>query len=90
MVGQRRYRQFDPLARIMLALPVERLMVGVLVTSIIANRLGPAKPRAMAWNGAGGCAIYGAANGGYAPPRTDIPDDVPWSCRFSPHQFPGL
>src|SRR4249919_896717 len=26
-------------------------------TSIIASRLGPAKPRAMAWNGAGGCVI---------------------------------
>jgi hypothetical protein len=26
-------------------------------TSIIANRLGPAKPRAIAWNGAGGCVI---------------------------------
>ena len=26
-------------------------------TSIIASRLGPAKPRAIAWNGAGGCVI---------------------------------
>src|SRR6266550_2361658 len=26
-------------------------------TSIIANRLGPAKPREIAWNGAGGCVI---------------------------------
>src|SRR5262245_31290826 len=26
-------------------------------TSIIANRLGPAKPRTIAWNGAGGCVI---------------------------------
>src|SRR6478736_1009494 len=26
-------------------------------TSIIASRLGPAKPRAIAWNGAGGCEI---------------------------------
>src|SRR5215468_370498 len=26
-------------------------------TRIIANRLGPAKPRMIAWNGAGGCVI---------------------------------
>src|SRR6266567_9642203 len=26
-------------------------------TSIIASRLGPAKPRAIAWKGAGGCVI---------------------------------
>jgi hypothetical protein len=26
-------------------------------TSIIASRLGPANPRAIAWNGAGGCVI---------------------------------
>jgi hypothetical protein len=26
-------------------------------TRIIASRLGPAKPRAIAWNGAGGCLI---------------------------------
>src|SRR5215831_6862974 len=26
-------------------------------TSIIANRLGPAKPRAITWKGAGGCVI---------------------------------
>src|SRR5437763_16195850 len=26
-------------------------------TSIIATRLGPAKPRTIAWNGAGGCEI---------------------------------
>jgi len=28
-----------------------------LSTRIIANRLGPAKPRAIAWKGAGGCVI---------------------------------
>src|ERR1700741_4197923 len=28
-----------------------------LSTRIIASRLGPAKPRAIAWNGAGGCVI---------------------------------
>jgi hypothetical protein len=31
MIGHRRHRQLDPLARILLALPVERLVVGVLL-----------------------------------------------------------
>jgi hypothetical protein len=53
MIGHGRDRELDPLAGILLALPVERLFS----TSIIASRLGPAKPRAMAWNGAGGCVI---------------------------------
>ena len=35
-------------------------------TSIIASRLGPAKPRAIAWNGAGGCVID------FAGPATEL------------------
>ena len=33
MIGQCRHRQLDPLARILLALPVERLMVGVFLAA---------------------------------------------------------
>ena len=43
MIGQRRDRELDPLARIMLALPVERLMVGVFVNQHHRQQARPGK-----------------------------------------------
>jgi hypothetical protein len=60
MVRHGRDRELNPLAHILLALPVQRLMVGVLLDQYFASRLGPAKPRAMAWKGAGGCVRTGS------------------------------
>ncbi len=64
MIGQRRKAQIDAFATKALALPVQRLMLPEIrfaalrvSNRIIANRLGPASPRGMGWNGAGGCVI---------------------------------
>jgi hypothetical protein len=57
VIGHGRQRQLDPLARILLALAIERLMLAYFATNIIASKLAPAKPRAIAWKGAGGWVI---------------------------------
>ena len=47
-------RELDPLAGKLLALPVERLMIGIFVDQDHRQQARPGKPRAIAWNGAGG------------------------------------
>ena len=46
-VRQRRHIEFDAFPRIALALPVERLVLAELGIRIIANRLAPARARAI-------------------------------------------
>ncbi len=58
-VGERRDAEFDTLEGIGLALAVQRLVLAELGlqgrrTGSTASRFGPARPRAMGWNGAGG------------------------------------
>jgi hypothetical protein len=67
LVGQGGKAELDALAGVALGLPVERLMLagspsgstrwrldGSLSNRIVASRFGPAQPRGVGWNGAGG------------------------------------
>ena len=56
-VGQGRHAELDALAGVALAQPVQRLVLAELLDRIIASRFGPAQPRGVAWNGAGGWVI---------------------------------
>ena len=58
-IGESRQAQIDALARNALGLAVQRLMLAsYLSKATIAIRLGPAHPRGMTWNGAGGWLIF--------------------------------
>jgi hypothetical protein len=56
LVGERRYPGIDTLPSVAFALPVERLALAELLEQD-HGQLGPAKPRGVTWNGAGGCVI---------------------------------
>jgi hypothetical protein len=60
-IRRRRHAQADALAGKAVALPVQRLMLTEFAERIIASRFGPAKPRGVTWNGAGGWVMVSQA-----------------------------
>jgi hypothetical protein len=58
IVGERGQRQIHALARIGFTLAIERLMEREFAQRIMAKGLGPARPLAITWKGAGAWLIF--------------------------------